>query len=304
MMKIGLLSAILPDSSFEEVIDIAKDNNYQAVELACWPKGKSNRRYAGVTHIDVDTLSKEKINYILNYVKSRNIEIAALGYYPNPLDQDEEKRLFYLEHIKKVINAASLLKVNRVSTFIGKNQFINEDENFELFKKYWPEVIRYAEEKEVYVGIENCPMYFTKDEWPGGQNLASSPYMWRKIFSEIPSKYFGLSYDPSHLFLQRMDYLKPIKEFKDKIFHIHFKDILLFPDKIDEYGVFTYPLRYMQPKIPGEGGIDWKAFVNELKAINYQNYACVEIEDKDYEDSFDSVKKAIKNSYKNVIKFL
>jgi len=302
-MKIGLLSAILPSSSFEEVIDIAKENNYQAVELACWPKGKSIRRYAGVTHIDVDNLNKEKVDYILDYVKSRNIEIAALGYYPNPLDQDEEKRLFYLEHIKKVINAASLLKVNRVSTFIGRNQYVNEDENFELFKKYWPEVIRYAEEKKVYVGIENCPMYFTKDEWPGGQNLASSPHMWRMMFNEIPSNYFGLSYDPSHLYLQRMDYLKPIREFKDKIFHIHFKDILLFKDKIDDFGVFTYPLRYMQPKIPGEGGIDWEAFVNELKAIDYQYYACVEIEDKDYEDSFDTVKKAIKNSYQNVIKF-
>lgn len=303
-MKLGLLSAILPDSSFEEVIDIAKENNYQAVELACWPKGKSLRRYAGVTHIDVDDLSKEKIDYILNYVKDRGIEIAALGYYPNPLDPDEEKRLIYFEHIKKVILAASVLKVNRVSTFIGKNQFINEDENFELFKKYWPEIIAYAENLKVYVGIENCPMYFTKDEWPGGQNLASSPFMWKKMFDEIPSEYFGLSYDPSHLYLQRMDYIKPLREFKNKIFHIHFKDIKLFPDKIDEYGIFTYPLRYMQPKIPGEGGIDWQEFIKVLKETSYQGYACIEIEDKDYEDSFESIKKAIKNSYENVVKFI
>lgn len=303
-MKLGLLSAILPDSSFEEVIDIAKENNYQAVELACWPKGKSLRRYAGVTHIDVDDLSDEKKEYILNYVKDKGIEIAALGYYPNPLDPDEEKRSIYFEHIKKVILAASVLKVNRVSTFIGKNQFINEDDNFELFKKYWPEIIAYAESLNVYVGIENCPMYFTKDEWPGGQNLASSPFMWKRMFKEIPSKYFGLSYDPSHLYLQRMDYLKPLKEFKDKIFHIHFKDIKLFPDKIDEYGIFTYPLRYMQPKIPGEGGIDWQEFISVLKETSYQGYACVEIEDKDYEDSFESIIKAIKNSYENVVKFI
>jgi len=193
--------------------------------------------------------------------------------------------------------------VNRVSTFIGKNQFISEEENFELFKKYWPSIIAYAEKLKVYVGIENCPMYFTKDEWSGGQNLASSPYIWKQMFEAIPSKYFGLSYDPSHLYLQRMDYLKPIKEFKEKIFHIHFKDILLFPDKIDEYGIFTYPLRYMQPKIPGEGGINWEAFVNELKEIDYKYYACVEIEDKDYEDSFESVKEAIKKSYNNTYKF-
>ena len=302
-MKIGLLSAILPNCSFEEVIDIARENGYRSVELACWPKGKSNRRYAGVTHIDVDDLSVEKCECILNYAKSKDVEIACLGYYPNPLDKDEDKRLFYIDHIKKVIKAANILGVNRVSTFIGKNQFINEDENFDLFKKYWPEIIAYAEENKVYVGIENCPMYFTKDEWPGGQNLASSPFMWRKMFEAIPSEYFGLSYDPSHLYLQRMDYLKPIKEFKDKIFHIHFKDIKLFNDLIDEYGIFTYPLNYMKPKIPGEGGIDWELFVKELKSINYKYHACVEIEDKDYEDSFDSVLKAIKNSYDNVIKY-
>lgn len=302
-MKIGLLSAILPELSFEEVIDLAKAYNYQAVELACWPKGKSTRRYAGVTHIDVDDLTEEKIDYILSYVKKNNIEIAALGYYPNPLDGDEEKRKFFQNHILKVIRAAKDLKVNRVSTFIGRNQFLNEDDNFELFKNDWPEIIAYAEKLKVYVGIENCPMYFTKDEWPGGQNLASSPYMWRRMFQEIPSPYFGLSYDPSHLFLQRMDYLKPLKEFKDKIFHIHFKDIKLFNDKIDEYGVFTYPLRYMQPKIPGEGGIDWQAFIKELKNNDYQYYACVEVEDKDYEDSFLSRKKAIENSYNNLIKF-
>ena len=302
-MKIGLLSAILPDSSFEEVIDIARENGYKSVELACWPKGKSIRRYAGVTHIDVDNLTEDKIEYILNYTRTKTVEIACLGYYPNPLDPDEEKRIFYIEHIKKVILAAAKLGVYRISTFIGKNQFINEEENFDLFKKYWPDIIAFAEENKVQVGIENCPMYFTKDEWPGGQNLASSPFMWKKMFEIIPSDYFGLSYDPSHLYLQRMDYLKPLKEFKDKIFHIHFKDIRLFNDLIDEYGVFTYPLRYMKPKIPGEGGIDWKLFVNELKNINYQYHACVEIEDKDYEDSFDSVKKAIKNSFDNVIKY-
>lgn len=302
-MKIGLLSAILPNLSFEETIDLASEYKYQAVELACWPWGKSTRRYAGVTHINVDELDEEKANYILDYAKSKNVEIAALGYYPNPLIEDEEKRSFFQEHIKKVIKASSMLKVNRVSTFIGKNQFISEEENFELFKKYWPSIIAYAEKLKVYVGIENCPMYFTKDEWPGGQNLASSPYIWKQMFEAIPSKYFGLSYDPSHLYLQRMDYLKPIKEFKEKIFHIHFKDILLFPDKIDEYGIFTYPLRYMQPKIPGEGGIDWEAFVNELKEIDYKYYACVEIEDKDYEDSFESVKEAIKKSYNNTYKF-
>ena len=303
-MKIGLLSAILADQTFEEVIDIASSYGYQSVELACWPKSKASRRYAGVTHIDLDTLSDEKIQYILDYTHKKNIEIAALGYYPNPLDQDDEKRQISFSHIKKLIDAAVKLKVSLVSTFIGKNQYISDQENFILFKKYWPEIIRYAESKQIKIAIENCPMYFTQDEWPGGQNLASSPYIWKIMFEEIPSDYFGLAYDPSHLYLQRMDYLKPLSEFKDKIFHIHFKDIKLDMDKINEYGIFTPPLNYMQPKIPGEGGIDWKIFINKLKETNYQGSTCVEIEDKDYEDSYESILKAVKNSYDHLVKYI
>lgn len=303
-MKLGLLSAILPDSSFEEVIDIASKYKYEAVELACWPKEKAARRYAGVSHIDIDQLDQEKAQYILDYAKNNGIEISALGYYPNPLDQDKDKRNFYFFHIKKLILAAKKLRVNRISTFIGKNQYLSDEENFELFKEYWPDIIDFAETNQVYVGIENCPMYFTKDEWPGGQNLASSPYNWRKMFDVIPSKYFGITYDPSHLFFQRMDYIKPIYEFKDRLVHIHYKDIKIFKDKIDDYGIFTYPLNYMQPKIPGEGGIDWKVFIKALKDINYKHCGCIEIEDKDYEDSFESVLSAIEKSHHHIQKCL
>lgn len=301
-MKLGLLSAILADSTFEEVIDIASKQGYKAVELVCWPKGKSSRRYAGVTHINVDELNQDKVKYISEYASNKGIEIMALGYYPNPLDPDLDKALFYQEHIKKVIKAASLLDINRISTFIGNNPSLSEEENFELFKRYWPEIIKYAEELNVLVGIENCPMFFTKDEWPGGKNLAKSPVIWRKMFKAIPSKNFGLSYDPSHLHLQGMDYIRPLKEFKDKIFHVHLKDISVSKEKIDDFGIFTYPLNYMTPKIPGKGGIDWANFMNSLKETNYDECACIEIEDKDYENNFEDVQKAISESINHIKK--
>lgn len=303
-MKIGLLSAILPDNTFEEVIDIANKYGYEAVELACWPKEKKSRRYAGVTHIDIDQLNEKYAKHILDYAKRKNIEITALGYYPNPLDSNKDNRTKYINHIKKLIKAASLLNINRISTFIGKNQYLSDDENFELFKQYWPDIITYAERYKVYVAIENCPMYFTSDEWPGGQNLASSPYIWRKMFDFIPSKYFGLTYDPSHLYFQRIDYIKPLYDFKDKIFHIHFKDIKLLDDELNERGIFAPPLTYMKPKIPGEGGIDWSLFVKELKNTGFDLCGCVEIEDKDYEDSTEEVHQAIKNSINHIKEFI
>ena len=303
-MKLGLLSAILPEKTFEEVIDIANEEGFKAVEICCWPYGKSNRRYAGVTHIDVDTLTDEKAKYYLEYAANKDVEIMALGYYPNPLDQDLQKALFYQEHIKKVIKASHKLGINRISTFIGKNQYLTDEDNFLLFRKYWPNIIELAESLKVQVAIENCPMYFTKDEWPGGQNLASSPYNWKKMFEIIKSDYFGLCYDPSHLHLQGMDYLKPIYDFGNKIFHIHYKDIQVDQDKLDEYGIFTHPLNYMSPKIPGKGGINWQKFIEALKTVNYDKCGCIEIEDKDYEENDETVLKAIKDSYIHINNFL
>lgn len=303
-MKLGLHSAILPDYTFEQVIDKAHEVGYKAVELACWPAGKAERRYAGVTHIDAAALNDAKNNYIKEYCSERNVEIAALGYYPNPLDPNSANRSTYIEHLKLLIAAASGLGIHKVSTFIGKDKNKSIEENMEAFKEIWRPIVGFAEAHKVWVGIENCPMYFTKDEWPGGLNLASSPNIWRQMFNIIDSEYFGLSYDPSHLYLQRMDYIKPIYQFRDKIKHIHIKDIKLYPEKIDEYGIFTYPLNYMSPKIPGHGGIDWGSFASALQDIGFAGAACVEIEDKSFENSPENVLKAVNLSFKHMTQFI
>lgn len=303
-MKLGLHSAILSDYTFEQVIDLASELGYKSVELSCWPFGKAERRYAGVTHIDTAALDEEKVRYIQDYCSRKNVEIAALGYYPNPLDPNEENRTTYIEHLKALIEASKMLGVHKISTFIGKDKQKTVEENIELFKEIWVPIIQFAAERQVWVGIENCPMYFTKDEWPGGLNLASAPYIWKQIFNIIDSEYFGLSYDPSHLYLQRMDYIKPIYDFKDKIKHIHIKDLRLYPDKINEYGIFTYPLNYMAPKIPGHGGIDWGAFSSALQDIGFGGTACIEIEDKSFEGTQENILKAVRLSFKHMSQFI
>ena len=300
-MKLGFVSAILGHLSFEEVVDYAAKNRFSCVEMMCWPVGKSERRYAGVTHIDVATMDEKKAAYINDYTKLKGIEISALGYYPNPLDPDAEKSIFYVSHIRKMIKAASLLGVSVVSTFIGKDKNKTVEENLEKFKVVWSPLIRYAEENNVKIAIENCPMLFTMDEWPGGLNLATTPEIWRKMFKAIPSANFGLNFDPSHFVWQQMDYIKPIKEFKDKIFHVHFKDIKVYKDKLDEVGIMATPLKYISPKLPGLGDVNWDKFVSALIDIRYKGYACIEVEDKDFEDSMESIKKSIILS-KNYIK--
>jgi len=292
-MELGFVSAILPELNFEELVDYAADCGYKCIEVCCWPVGKAERRYAGVTHIDVDALDELQAASINSYLKNKGIEISALGYYPNPLDPEEDKSNFYITHIKKVIDASVLLGVHRVNTFIGRDKNRSVDENFEAFRRVWNHLIQYAESKKVKVGIENCPMIFTHDEWPGGNNLATTPAIWRRMFSEIKSDYFGLNYDPSHLLWMQMDYLKPLYEFRDKLFHIHLKDARVYRDKLNDVGIMATPLEFHTPKLPGLGDIDWGKFISTLNDIRYNGPVCVEVEDKTFEGSLEDRKYSL-----------
>ncbi len=293
MIKIGFLSAILADLTFEEVISFAAESGYSCVEIMCWPVGKAERRYAGVTHIDVTSLSKEKIDSIQSFLSEKGVSISGLGYYPNPLEADDKKATAYIEHIKKVIEAANQLGLENVNTFIGRDHQRNIDDNFEKFKQLWPPIVKYAEEKGVKIGIENCPMFFSNDEWPGGKNLASSPAIWRRMFEEIPSANFGLNYDPSHLVWQFMDYIRPIHEFKDRIFHVHIKDAKVLRENLNDVGILATPLSFHSPKLPGLGDVDWGKFFSALTEIGYNGPACVEVEDRDFEGSLEMRKRSL-----------
>ena len=295
-MKLGFVSAILDSCSFEEMIDTASKMGFKCVEVACWPSGKAERRYAGVSHIDVENTSNEYINHIKKYCEEKKVSISSLAFYPNNMDSDLTKRQFNISHLYKVINMSSLLGVNMVTTFIGRMQDKTIEANLEEFAKVWPPIIKFAE--------ENCPMLFGNDQWPGGQNIATTPAIWREMFKIIQSDYFGLNYDPSHFIWQMMDYIKPIYEFKDKIFHVHFKDIKLYRDRLDDYGIMATPLKFMAPKLPGLGDVNWGKFVSALNDIRYEKFACIEIEDKAFEDSKEKVEKSIILSKRYIEQFV
>ncbi len=303
-MKLGFVSAVLADYTFEEIIDFAAGQGFECVEMACWPMGKAERRYAGVTHIDVDNLTDAKIEYIKQYCSDRKVEISSLAYYPNTMDGDLEKRAVYIEHLKKVILASKRLGVGTVTTFIGRDSRKNVEENFKIYEEVWPPIVKLAEENQVKIAIENCPMLFTGDEWPGGQNLATTPAIWRKMFELIPSKNLGLNYDPSHFVWQMIDYIKPLYEFKDRIYHVHYKDIKIFRDKLDEVGIMATPLQYMSPKLPGLGDVDWGKYVSALTDIGYKGYTCIEIEDKAFEGSKEEIEKSLILSKRYIKQFV
>lgn len=295
-MKLGFVTSILDEWDYDGVLDVAHKLGFSCLEVACWPQGKAERRYAGVSHIDTDHLTPRKAVEILQKTKDHGLSISSLAYYPNTMDGDEGRRENAIAHLHSVIDASHLLGVNLVTTFIGRDQQKTVEENIDLFSHIWPEIIHHAGDLGVRIAIENCPMLFDGNQWPGGQNLFVSPAIWRQCFSLIVDKNFGLNYDPSHFIWQQMDYLKPIHEFKDRIFHIHFKDIKIRKDLLDECGILAYPLSYMEPKLPGQGDIDWGAFVGALNDIGYDGNACIEVEDRAFEGSREKILNALRLS--------
>lgn len=304
MMQLGYVSAILPELSLEEVFQTAANIGYQCVEVMCWPKGKATRRYAGITHIDVSELDDRTLESIQAMQQKYGVEISGLGYYPNALSPDEDEARTAAEHIQAVITATARLGLTRMNTFIGRDWTKSVDENWPRFLETWRPIIQHAEAQGVKVGIENCPMLFTADEWPGGKNLASSPAIWRRMFNDIPSDHFGLNYDPSHLVFQHMDYLKPMREFSDKLFHVHAKDVRVDQHRLDDVGILAHPNDYHVPKLPGMGEVDWGKFFSILTDTGYRGPVCVEVEDRAYEGTLETRKLALTQSHTFLRNFL
>ena len=295
-MKLGFVSAILADLDLEGVVRTAAEEDYDCVELMCWPKGRADRRYAGVTHVDVGDLDEAAAQRVRAITDGAGVGISALGYYPNPLTPDPDESAVCIAHIRSVIRAADLLGVRLVNTFVGRDPARSIEENWPRFLAVWKPLVAFAEERAIRIGIENCPMLFTGDEWPGGKNLAHSPAIWRRMFEEIPSDCFGLNYDPSHMIWQQMDGVRPLREFADRIFHVHAKDCRLDRERLEEVGVLATPLEYHTPKLPGLGDVDWGRFFSVLTDGGYDGPVCVEVEDRAFEHSLAGRRLALRQS--------
>lgn len=301
-MKLGFVSAILPDLNLSQVLEVAAQTGYSTVELMCWPTGKADRRYAGVTHIDVTDEAEVKRSAQL--LHKSGISASGLGYYPNPLSANEYEAETAITHLKRVISAAQQLGLKVVNTFIGRDHTRSIKENWKLVEDRWPAIIKHAENCGVLIAIEHCPMRYTDDEWPGGKNLPASPKLWRELFERLPSRNLGLNYDPSHLTWQLIDPAKPIREFADRIFHVHAKDSRVDRDKLNDVGTLANPSEYHTPKLPGLGDVNWSDFFAALTDAGYNGPVCVEVEDRAYEKSLDDRKRALIQSKRFLENFM
>jgi sugar phosphate isomerase/epimerase len=290
-MKLGFFTAALPGNTLEEAAKWGAESGFQAIEIACWPLEKATRRYAGVTHIDVSSLDKPKAAEIRKMLDGYGLTISSLGYYPNPLHPDPDHRETVIAHLKKVILGAEKLEVPVVGTFVGKDKNKTVPQNLEDYAKIWPPIVRFAKDHGVKIAIENCPMIFSYDEWPGGNNLASTPAIWRKMWEIIPDDNFGLNLDPSHLILQMIDVERVVREFASKLFHVHAKDLHIDREGLYNHGVLSQGMGWQVPRLPGLGDMDWQKFFAALTAARYDYVVSIEHEDRVFEGDEDLVKR-------------
>lgn len=299
-MKIGVMSAAFPNLSLEEAATWASENGFEMLEVCCWPAGEGkDRKYGGVVHIDVDSLTPTKASEINGMLAEKGLEISALGYYPNPLHPDLEHREHVIAHLKKVIVGAEMLGVDIVGTFVGRSwnpELTGRDwqkdldHNFEEFMKVWPGLVRFAAEHNVKIAIEHCPMLWA-DTWPGGSNLPHSPALLRRMFEAVPDDNFGLNFDPSHLVWQQIDYLRFIYDFGDRIFHVHAKDMDIDEEMFYQDGILGCGFRWQIPRLPGQGLIDWQELVAALYDVGYDFVLSIEHEDRNWEGTEELVKR-------------
>ncbi len=300
-ITLGFVSAILPDLDLDGVLSFAGERGFGAVEVMCWPVGKAERRYAGVTHLDVSSFDDAKAAAVKAQAARHGVTVSSLGYYPNPLVADEKEAAVYIDHIKKVITASAKLGLGVMTTFIGRDHTRNIEDNWALVEERWPSIITHAEQAGVRIGIENCPMLFSNDEWPGGKNLAISPKLWRRLFDRFGTA-LGLNYDPSHLVWQFMDPVRPIYDFPDRLYHVHAKDVRILKHKLQECGILDFG--WNVPKLPGLGDVDWQAFFAALTEVRYAGPVCIEVEDRAYEGSLDDRKRALLQSKRYLDNFV
>lgn len=298
-MQLGFVSAIFGELPFEEVLAFAGAEAYQCIEVMCWPSGGPDRKYGGVTHIDVEGLTPSKADDIRAMCEKHGVAISALGYYSNQLSADEEEAKRAQEHLKKVIDAAPLLGLSNVNSFVGAHTKLPLEDNLKRFAEVWPDLIRYAEDQGIKIGIENCPMLFP-NTWPFGMNLARTPAIWRRMFEIIPSPNFGLNIDPSHLVMQLIDPIAPIKEFGPRIFHAHAKDMRIDRDRLQDIGSLDLPLGRATAKLPGLGDVNWGKWVGALADAHYNGAICVEVEDEAYTETLEGRQRSLRIS-RNVL---
>ncbi len=287
-MYLGFLTVCMPQMPLEEMVPWAAQAGFKGLEIGCWPQ-QSDRDYKG-SSIDVTKLTAKDAKAIRDLFDANGMTITSLAYYDNNLHPDKKARKSIHTHLNKVMDAAALLGVDSVGTFVGRDPSLDLDDCFKAAAPIFKEHLKYAKKKKIKLMIENCPMVgWQREGLPG--NLMYSPENWEKMFKLCPDDHFGLNLDPSHMYWLGCDYVGCIPEFKERIFHVHAKDTEFMEENWSQVSI--YGRKWWRYRMPGLGDVDWKQFISALQENGYSGVVSIEHEDPIYEGTNEKVKKGL-----------
>lgn len=300
-MKLGFLTACLPNRSLEQIAAWASENAFEALEVAAWPD--LGERPFTATHIRVESFSNRDAENVRALFDRYGLELSSLAFYDNNLHPDPAERTAINNHVAACIDAAALLRVPTVGTFVGRDPSKSVAENLHEAEKLFPPLVDRAGEKGVKLIIENCVMEgWHPDGYPG--NLAYSPELWEWMFS------LGLylNFDPSHLMWMGIDPVAALRPYVDRIPHAQAKDIELFPDKRNRYGwpgravdrPDPWDVGWWRYRVPGLGQVDWTRVVDALYEGGFDGILSVEHEDPLWGGTEDRIETGLRVAHRTL----
>jgi sugar phosphate isomerase/epimerase len=259
-----------------EIAQFAETTGFHSMELSAWPQSALN----------ADEITDARIKEIRTDLDSRDIQISALGYYPNYLAADKQEAAEYRRYLRKVLQLAHRMNVPTVCTFAGQTPGRAVEDCLQPFATIFTEFCAEAEDLDIRIGIENCPMLDHKART--GENMAYSPEIWAAMFEAVPSQALGLEIDPSHLVYLGIDYIQAIQDFGDRIVHFHAKDIDIDERKRATLGFYGQAFGklggfgngWWRFRAPGWGVVDWYRVITALTDAGYEGNLDIEHEDE------------------------
>ncbi|NBE93899.1 sugar phosphate isomerase/epimerase [Nonomuraea sp. KC401] len=278
-MRLGLLTACLPGESLEAIARWAGDHGYASLEVAAWPD-RPGRDWEAA-HLNVEAFGQADADRVTSMLDRHGLSISAVAYYENNLHADPAVREATHAHLRRCVDAARLLGVGLVGTFVGRDVTLTTAENLRLAERVLPPLVEYAAARDVRLVIENCPMEgWHPDGYPA--NLAYSPELW----DWMAGLGLWLNYDPSHLVWLGIDPLAALEAHAERILHVQAKDVEVHATARDRYGVFGQVLGrrpwvsgWWRYRIPGLGEVDWRRLIDALHQHGYEGVVSVEHED-------------------------
>ncbi len=232
---------------------------------------------AGARALDARKIARAK-----QLCERHGVEITSIAYYDMAFNPPPAAMV--PTAYERVFDAAERLGVQTIASMSGFDADRDWEGNVQLFADRFGPVAQAAEKRGLRVAFENW-MGFNGRLPFRPVNMGGSPDTWDAWFSAVPSKALGLEFDPSHLYWQGIDHIRALREYRDRIYHVHAKDTEMLPQRRYRGGVNGSYFRF---RIPGYGAINWTEFVSTLNEIGYEGGVAVEHEDEVYSgDRFD-----------------